>query len=323
MEIVGGSGSIPGQRNFSAGQSARIVAHTNAGWRFTGWSGDASGGSAQTNVTMNGDKAVTAHWERVQPSTYTLTVSANPSGGSAGYVEIVGGSGNTPGQRDFASGQSARIVAHTNAGWRFTGWSGDAGGSGSQTNVTINRDKTVIANWERVQPSTYTLRLEATPNDGSGGYVEAHNGSGNTPGQRIFDAGEYANLQARPNSGWRFVRWELDAGGSNTRASVLMNRDKRVRAVFEQVQASTYTLTVASSPSSAGQVLIHNGSGNTPGQRIFNTGDVAQLEAVAWSGWCFWRWTTSWNSWTGTLPSVSLNIGGPGSGTMTAHFYGC
>ena len=173
IEVLNGTGSTSGQRLFQRGETARIRAHTNAGWRFTGWSGDASGTSVQVNVTMNGDKRVMAHWQRAQaqPGTYTLTVSANPSGGAAGYVEIVGGSGNTPGQRDFASGQSARIVAHTNAGWRFTGWSGDASGGSVQTNVTMNGDKRVTAHWERVQaqPGTYTLTVSANPSGGAAG----------------------------------------------------------------------------------------------------------------------------------------------------------
>ena len=256
VQIVGGSGTVPGQRDFDAGDVAWVVAHTNSGWRFAGWSGDASGGDVTKSVLMNGDKRVTARWERVQLSTYTLTTTASPGGGADRLRADRGpAAGVLRANATLARGQVAQIIAHTNSGWRFTGWTGDASGTSRQQSVTMNRHKSVTANWQRVQPTTYTLRLEATPNNGSGGYVEVHNGSGNTPGQRVFNAGDYASLEAKPESGWRFVRWEIDASGTNEWKSVLMNRDKRVRAVFERER--TVTLYLRANPSSGVGGYVH------------------------------------------------------------------
>ena len=326
VEIVNGEGNIPGERDFSAGDVALIVAHTNPGWRFVGWRGDASGGGTSKTLVMDGDKQVVARWEQVQSTTYTLTVSANPSNGAGGYVEIVNGEGNIPGERDFSAGDVALIVAHTNPGWRFVGWMGDASGGGTSKTLVMDGDKQIVARWEQVQSITYTLYVEATPNDGSGGYVEVHNGSGNTSGQRVFNAGEYANLEARPNSGWRFVRWEVDASGTNKRASLLMNRDKRVRAVFQPQQSQvpqTFTLTVKSA-SSSGVVRFKNGNWDDEVQRTFDVGQTAEVEAQAWVGACFSYWTGSWNSsWRGYNSAVTLSLEGAGTGTITAHFVPC
>ena len=159
----------------------------------------------------------------------------------------------------------------------------------------MNGDKRVRAVFEREQPSTYTLRLEATPNDGTGGYVHAYNGTGSRAGQRVFDAGATARLEARPNSGWRFARWEVDASGSGASLNLTMNGDKRVRAVFERepAQAKTVTLYLRADPGdgTGGYVHLSNGSGSTPGQRDFAVGDKPKLEARPAQGWCFHSWS--------------------------------
>lgn len=78
-----------------------------------------------------------------------------------------------------------------------------------------------------------------------------------------------ANVQitATPNSGWTFVRWEGDVTGTTNPASVTMNSDKAVVAVFEQVSniveiegnLTTRTLTADKQYLLKGQVFIPNG----------------------------------------------------------------
>jgi len=44
------------------GTEVQLTANPESGWHFTGWSGDASGSSNPTTITMNSDKSVTAHF---------------------------------------------------------------------------------------------------------------------------------------------------------------------------------------------------------------------------------------------------------------------
>ena len=76
---------------------------------------------------------------------HTLVVEANPAGGSAGYVEILNGSGSEPGQRNFTNGATANVRAVANHGWDFSHWSGDAEGTSARTTVRMDRSKRVIA----------------------------------------------------------------------------------------------------------------------------------------------------------------------------------
>ena len=62
------------------------------------------------------------------------------------------------------------------------------------------------------------------------------------------DGGEYLEgstlqLRATPDAGWDFARWEGDLTGSDNPASVVMDRDRAVTAVFVE-GPSIYTLTV-------------------------------------------------------------------------------
>lgn len=61
-----GSGSVslnPTGGNYDAGTIVTATATAAAGWHFVSWSGDASGTSAVTNVTMNANKSITAVFE--------------------------------------------------------------------------------------------------------------------------------------------------------------------------------------------------------------------------------------------------------------------
>jgi uncharacterized repeat protein (TIGR02543 family) len=69
------------------------------------------------------------------PSTYTLTVNAGAGGTAAGGVTNV------------LSGTTSSISATANAGYHFTGWSGDYTGVENPYLITITSDMTVTANF--------------------------------------------------------------------------------------------------------------------------------------------------------------------------------
>lgn len=111
---------------------------------------------------------------------------------------------------------------------------------------------------EDTEPTvTYTLSTVALP--AQGGTVSPATGP----------HAQNANVQitATPNSGWQFVRWEGDVTGTTNPASVTMNSDKAVVAVFEQVSniveiegtLTTRTLTADRQYLLKGQVFIPNG----------------------------------------------------------------
>jgi uncharacterized repeat protein (TIGR02543 family) len=74
----------PNQTSYTSGQTVTLQATPNAGYTFSGWSGDLTGTTNPATLVMNANKSVTANFTA---TTYTLTVNA-PAAGR--YVRMLG-----------------------------------------------------------------------------------------------------------------------------------------------------------------------------------------------------------------------------------------
>ncbi len=192
------------------GTVVTITATPNNGFIFTGWSGDLSGSTNPTTITMNSNKTVTANFT---PITYTLATSA-PPGGSV-----------SPGGT-YSSGTVVSLAATPDNGFRFTGWSGDLSGTSNPANIAMNSNKNITANFVAIP--NYTLSTNAI----SGGTVTSGG---------VYQEGTIISLTATPDNGFRFTGWSGDLSGSQNPSSLTMNSHKTVTANF--VAIPNYTLT--------------------------------------------------------------------------------
>jgi hypothetical protein len=94
---IDGSGSVtknPDQATYSYGQVVTLTAVANSGWAFSYWSGDLSGSQNPKTITMNGNKAVTAHFvDAMAPqisSVARTTSSPLDTDPSYGWVNVSG-----------------------------------------------------------------------------------------------------------------------------------------------------------------------------------------------------------------------------------------
>jgi subtilisin family serine protease len=65
---VSGSGTVvknPDGESYRNGTEVELTASDSSGWRFSGWSGDASGSENPINVTMNDDKDITVTFSKI------------------------------------------------------------------------------------------------------------------------------------------------------------------------------------------------------------------------------------------------------------------
>jgi uncharacterized repeat protein (TIGR02543 family) len=161
---------------------------------------------ATIEVASNGNVSVVA-----TITNYTLNHSVNPPG--AGTI-----SGATNGQ-SFGSGSNANLTATANAGYRFTGWSGDASGTANPLTVLMNANKTVVANFVE----TFPLTLSSTTN----GAISVTGGL-----QSPYDTGTNVELTANPASGYVFTGWTGNASGTTSPLTITMDAAKTVGATF-------------------------------------------------------------------------------------------
>jgi hypothetical protein len=148
----GGDVTTPGEGTFTynEGREVDLVAEAEEGYRFVNWTGDvddiADVEDATTTVTVEGDCSITANFVVV----YYLTASSTE-----------GGSVATPGEGTFPydGGRVVNLVAIPDGSYQFLNWSGDVDDvdnvNDAATTITINRDCSIIANFEEGEPVTF------------------------------------------------------------------------------------------------------------------------------------------------------------------------
>ncbi|MGB0384991.1 MAG: peroxidase family protein [Ardenticatenaceae bacterium] len=140
---------------YENGTTVTLTANPNPGYGFDHWSGDATGSTNPTTVTMNGDKSVTAHF--VPIPCYTLATSVDPSG--TGTVNATPAP-NCPTDNTKYMGNTVVMLAATGSSpYIFDKWSGDASGSSNPINVTMSSDKSVTAHFKDDVCEIYDVQI--------------------------------------------------------------------------------------------------------------------------------------------------------------------
>ncbi len=114
--------------------------------------------------------------------------------------------------------------------WTFTNWSGDLTGSANPTNITMDDNKNVTANF--APNRTLTMAV-----DGNGTTVPA-------VGNHTYGEGMVVNISADPDSGWQFVNWTTTNMSEITNSTaqsttVTVDENKTVTATFAEVITAT------------------------------------------------------------------------------------
>jgi predicted glutamine amidotransferase len=78
---IEGDGSVavnPGESTYASGSEVELTAIPDAGWEFTGWSGDLTGSVNPVNVTMDSDKNITAIFTYLNTPPEATSLSISP-----------------------------------------------------------------------------------------------------------------------------------------------------------------------------------------------------------------------------------------------------
>jgi len=254
LTINAAGGSVtknPDQASYNYGDQVGLNAIPDAGYSFTNWSGDLSGTVNPETLAMDGDKVITANFSQ---DLYTLAISATD-----------GSVAKDPDKISYVYGEVVALSATADIGYHFVNWSGDLSGASNPTNITMNANKTLSANFTI---NTYALD------------VSAANGSvTKDPDKATYNYGEQVSLTAFPDQGYSFANWSGDLTGSNNPTTILIDGDKILTANFSQ---NTHTLTI----------LAANGSvTKAPDKANYIYGEVVTLTANPDVGYSFGGWS--------------------------------
>ncbi len=217
---VNGNGSVsknPDQQYYTNGSNVTLTANAGANSVFTGWSGDATGTTNPLSVSMNSDKNITANFTI---RTYTLTASAGANGSisPAGVTTVNHGASQTYTMTPATGYHVANVLVD----------GASVGAVSSYTFSNVTAAHTISVSFAI---NTYTVTTTATSN----GTISL------SPNQASYNHGSTVTVTATPNSGYTFANWTGSLSGSVNPATLTMDSNKTIGAVFAQIP--TFTIT--------------------------------------------------------------------------------
>ncbi|MCC5907557.1 MAG: hypothetical protein JJU13_15195, partial [Balneolaceae bacterium] len=123
---------------------------------------------------------------------YILTTTVN----GEGTIIPAGG--------EYSEGETVTITASPADHWAFNNWSGDASGSSISIAITMDRDMSLVGNFQR-RDYALTVTIEGE------GTVEQRVIS--SPKASEYPYGTIVELTPVPHSDWKFVKWGNDLSG--------------------------------------------------------------------------------------------------------------
>jgi uncharacterized protein (TIGR02145 family)/uncharacterized repeat protein (TIGR02543 family) len=170
---------------------------------------------------MNSNKTLTAHFKQ---ATYTLNVDINPIGG--------GGVSRNSNKDVYMYNEQVTVTATAANCYTFTGWSGASTSKEASVTITMNDNKTLMANFQQNQ---YTLTTNVAS---SGGGTVSRN-----PNQTNYVCGTSVTVTATAANGYEFIGWSGDASGTTNPVTIIVNNNKTLTANFQQI---LYAVTISS-----------------------------------------------------------------------------
>ncbi len=242
-----------------------LTANADDGWLFSHWEGDLEGSENPATIEIDGEKSVTAVFERRD---YPLTI--NVVGEGAVTEQIVQAK-----TTEYPYETIVELTATPSTGWVFSHWEGDLTGDENPAQLEIDDAKEVTAVFELgFFEINYTIEGEGSVNE------NLLTGEADDDGRYQYES--TVELTAEAADGWRFVSWGGDLQGDENPTTIEIESDKDITVVFER---RDYELTInIEGEGSVAEEVVQAKTTTYP----FET--IVELTATPSTGWVFSHW---------------------------------
>jgi exo-beta-1,3-glucanase (GH17 family) len=189
----------------------------------------------------------------------------------------------------ISKGEVIILEAIPEIGWSFICWSGDYDSTENPLSITMIRDISIVANFER---SEYYLN---TNTEGEG-HIDVFQkskiyyylnstiiGEGKiitNPEKSYYSYGETVTVEALPDDGWSFTKWSGDIKNSDSKVTFTIEKDVLITATFSK---KCYLIEVETI--GLGDIKID------PKKTCYSYEETVTVEALPDDGWSFTGWS--------------------------------
>jgi len=202
--IIGTGTVTPASGAYNCGTVLTLSATPGSGYTFTSWSGDFNSTDNPAFFTINANSNITVEFDPIPTCALTIT-------------DV--GSGNVnPGTGNYTCGTVLTLQATANAGYGFSGFSGDLVSTANPSTITLANNMNITATF--TQGSTCALTTSVT-------------GSGTiTPSSGAWACGTTIAIQADAAAKNLFNGWGGALSGTTTPTTLTMSANENVTAAF-------------------------------------------------------------------------------------------
>ena len=279
------------------GTVINLTAEPDEGWEFKEWIGDVSEKSSpSTSILMDEDKSVTAVFEEeetAEPEEYDLTID----------IDGEGSTDPAEGVHTYEDGEEVTVTATPDTGWVFDGWSGDSDSSDSEITITMDGNKSIVANFvedEDEDDPSHDLGISIERTDDLSKLEYEIMGTSD-PAVNFFDFyvdGSFVGGDGSSNytSDGGDIVHEFDSSKENQEVNItlkVLDEDENELATKTQ----TFTLGELDQPDPAEEydlTIDIDGEGSTDpaeGVHTYDDGEEVTVTATPDTGWVFDGWS--------------------------------
>ena len=264
-------GTTSGDGNYIIGQNVVLAAIPEEGYYFVKWIKDENfevtiSTDATYRFQMTAD-AAGQYFAVFAPGAKTITVSVSSGNGNV----LLSTGGSMLGEHQYAGDSEITFTATPDPGYHFKNWNGIDGDEPTITAMVHDLPESFDVVFEQ---TIYTITVEnPDPTYGTAGIVGGE--SNELEQSATFFYGDTCKIQANPEKGYKFVRWD-DENTDNPRT-------------FAVTESITYIPIFTDAIKRIINVGVE-GNGNVTGAGEYYEGETATLVAVPDSGYHFVHW---------------------------------